>query len=69
MKASEKENKKSEVRGKLLVYYATRAHNDIYYQMASVFRAATRDEDALKKTLFDSFVTRRYPNFFMENQL
>ncbi len=42
------------------IYYAVKSKNDIYYQMASIFSAANRD-DKLLKAVFSGVQDGRLP--------
>ncbi len=50
-------------------YFAVRSKNEIYYQMASVFKAITKDEDELTQKMLGSLISMKYPDFFVENKL
>ncbi len=49
------------------IYFAIKSQNEIYYQLASVFKAATHDEELLTEKMVDSFLARKHPNFFLKN--
>ena len=50
-------------------YFAIRSKNEVYYQMASVFKAVTKDEDELTQKMLGSLISMKYPSFFVENKL
>ncbi|NOX34674.1 MAG: hypothetical protein GXP56_13245 [Deltaproteobacteria bacterium] len=51
------------------LYYAMKSHHEVYYQMASIFKAATHDEDKLAKKIFTGVLAGNQPEIFMENSL
>ncbi len=50
-------------------YFAVKAKNDIFYQMASIFKEITKDEEIESKKLFSSMISQNASDFFLENQL
>lgn len=50
-------------------YFAVRSKNEIYYQMASVFKAVTKDEEELTQKMLWNLMSMSYPDFFVENKL
>ena len=48
-------------------YFAVRSKNEIYYQMASVFKAVTKDEDELTRNMFGSLMSMKCPDFVVES--
>ena len=50
-------------------YFALRSKNEIYYQMASVFKAVTKDKDDLTQEMLGALMAMKNPNFFVENKL
>ena len=49
-------------------YFAVRSQDDIYYQMASVFKAVTKDEEELTQRMLGTLMSMKYPDFFVENK-
>jgi len=50
-------------------YFAVRSKHEVYYQMASMFKAVTKNEDELTQKMFGSLMSMKYPDFFVENKL
>ncbi|OGR36095.1 MAG: hypothetical protein A3J80_01780 [Desulfobacula sp. RIFOXYB2_FULL_45_6] len=50
-------------------YFAVRSQNELYYQMASVFKAVTKDKDELTQEMLGNLISMKYPDFFVENKL
>ncbi len=70
MAVSKTGKKKSlEKHKKISTYVALRSKNEIYYQMASVFIAVTKDKDELTQEMLGTLMEKRNPNFFVENKL
>jgi len=49
-------------------YFAIRSQNEIYYQMASVFKAVTKDEEESTQRMLGVLLNMKKPDFFMENK-
>ena len=47
-------------------YFGLKSKNEIYFQMASIFKEVTNDEDKLAKTIFNGFLTGDSSKIFME---
>lgn len=69
--AASKTGKKKNLRKRQAInpYFAIRSQDDIYYQMASVFKAVTKNEDELTQKMLGSLISMKYPGFFVENKL
>lgn len=50
-------------------YYAVKSKNDIYYQMASIFSAAKKEDDNLVKEILGSVSSGCLSDKFLENSL
>jgi len=50
-------------------YFAIRSQNEIYYQMASIFKAATKNEEELTQRMLGTLLNMKKPDFFVENKL
>lgn len=50
-------------------YFAVKAKNEIYYQMASIFKHASNDESTLAEKIIYKSMVQDYHNIFMENSL
>jgi len=50
-------------------YFALRSKNELYYQMASVFKAVTKDKEELTQEMIGALMSIKNPNFFVENKL
>jgi len=50
------------------IYYAVKSKNEIYYQMASIFSAANKD-DTLLKAVFNGVSERQLSEKFLEKSL
>ena len=50
-------------------YFALRSQNEIYYQMASIFKQVANDENKLAKKIFSRVLTGNQSKIFMENSL
>ena len=50
-------------------YFAVRSKNEIYYQMASIFKAATKNEEELTQRMLGTLLSMKKPEFFVENKL
>jgi len=68
MSKSEVENKKKRVRSSHL-YYAMKSKNELYYQMASIFKEVSKDEDSFTKKIFSRVLQSPQSKIFMENSL
>ena len=52
------------------VYCALKSQNEIYYQMASIFKhVAANDENKMAKMIFNGFLTGNHSKIFLENSL
>ncbi len=49
-------------------YFAVKAKDDIFYQMASIFKEITRDDEIESKKLISSMISQNRSDFFLENQ-
>ncbi|MFA5904326.1 MAG: hypothetical protein WC836_10360 [Desulfobacula sp.] len=69
--AASKTGKKKSLRKPQTIhtYFALRSKNEIYYQMASVFKAVTKDKDELTQEMLGTLMSIKNPNFFVENKL
>lgn len=47
-------------------YFAVRSKNEIYYQMASVFKAVTKDENELAWKILGDFMGLNHQDIFVE---
>ena len=61
--------KKMQYAEKSNIYYAVKSKNDIYYQMASIFNAAKKEDDTLVKEIFTSASAGCLFDKFLENSL
>jgi len=50
-------------------YFALKSKNEIYYQMASIFKQVANDENKLAKKIFSRVLTGNQSKIFMENSL
>jgi hypothetical protein len=50
-------------------YFAIRSQNEIYYQMASIFKAATKNEEELTQRMLGTLLSMKKPDFFVEKKL
>ncbi|WP_299983690.1 hypothetical protein [Desulfobacula sp.] len=50
-------------------YFALKSQNEIYYQMASIFKEITNVEDKLAKKNFNGFLKINQSEIFLENLL
>ena len=50
-------------------YFAIKSQNEIYYQMASIFKAATKNEEELTQRMLGTLLSMKKPEFFVENKL
>ena len=48
-------------------YVALKSKNEIYFQMASIFKEASKDEDQLAKKIFNGLLMDDFPKIFVEN--
>ena len=48
---------------------AIKAKNEVFYQMASIFKAVTNDEDAESQKLFNTMISQNPSDFLLENQV
>jgi len=49
-------------------YFALKSQNELYYQMASIFIAVTRDEEKLEQMVFKKFFPGNSSEIFLENR-
>ena len=47
-------------------YFGLKSKNEIYFQMASIFKEVTNDEDKLAKTIFNGFLISDSSKISME---
>jgi len=52
-----------------IAYFALKSQNEIYYQMASVFKEIAKDEDKMGKKILSRFLTGNHPEIVLENFL
>ncbi|MCK5837057.1 MAG: hypothetical protein KAH09_07300 [Desulfobacula sp.] len=50
-------------------YAALKSQDEIYYQMASIFKVVTRDEDKLAKKILSGLLTGKQSEIFLENSV
>ncbi len=50
-------------------YVALKSQDEIYYQMASIFKAVTKDKEKLAKKIFKGFLTGDQSEIVLENSL
>ncbi|WP_457551528.1 hypothetical protein [Desulfobacula sp.] len=50
-------------------YFALRSPNELYYQMASIFKEVTIDENKMTQKILSSFLTQSHPEIVLENFL
>ena len=51
-------------------YFALKSQNEIYYQMASIFKqVVANDENKMAEMIFNGFLTDKHPKIFLENSL
>ncbi len=50
-------------------YFAVKAKNDVFSQMASIFKEITKDEESESKKLFSNMISKNASNISLENQL
>ncbi len=50
-------------------YFAVKVKNDVFYQMASIFKEITKGEESESKKLFSSMISQNASDIFLENQL
>ena len=48
-------------------YFALKSKNEIYFQMASIFKEITNDGEELTKELFDGILIEDSSKLFLEN--
>ena len=49
-------------------YFAIKSQNEIYYQMASIFKAATKNEEELTQRMLGTILSMKKPDFFVEKK-
>ncbi|WP_300465078.1 hypothetical protein [Desulfobacula sp.] len=64
-----KARKKKKVVDVSKAYAALKSQDEIYYQMASIFKAVNRDEDKLAKKVLTSLLTGKQSEIFLENSV
>ena len=50
-----------------IAYFALKSKNEIYYQMASVFKAVATDENQMGKKILSRLLTKNHPKKVLEN--
>ncbi len=50
-------------------YFAVKAKDDIFYQMASIFKEITGDDEIESKKLFSSMISQNTSDFSLEKQV
>ncbi len=50
-------------------YFAVKAKDDVFYQMASIFKEITKDKESESKELFSSMLPQNTSDIFLENQV
>lgn len=68
MSKSVVKNRKKRVRSSNL-YYAVKSKNEIYYQMASIFKEVSKDEKSFAKKIFSNVLQGPQSKISMENSL
>ena len=50
-------------------YVALKSQDEIYYQMASIFKAVTKDKEKMAKKIFKGVLTGNQSEIVLENSL
>jgi hypothetical protein len=61
--STEKQNKSSKA------YAAFKAKNEIFYQMASIFKVMGHDDGKLAQKIFDKYLPGQAPEIFLEKSV
>jgi len=48
-------------------YFALKSQNELYYQMASIFKAVTKNEDKLEQKVFYKVLSGNSSDIYLEN--
>lgn len=50
-------------------YFALKSKNEVYYQMASIFKAVTHNEDKLTKKILTKILSKNSSEIYLESLL
>jgi hypothetical protein len=67
--AGSKSGSKNKDTPKAIAYFALKSKNEIYYQMASIFKAVATDENQMGKKILSRLLTKNHSEKALENFL